>query len=114
MIFCIYFKNVSNFTRLTAREITYKNFEVSLMVFTPNITTNHTITYTNKEIRKIVAQKPRIPQLIISDETNHMSFFLIFQVLIDAYDSTVMYCLTIKIQGILLLLTCFSCLILLF
>ena len=29
-----------------AREITYNNFEISLMVFMPNITTNHAITYT--------------------------------------------------------------------
>ena len=41
-----YFKIVSNFTRLTAREITYNNFEISLVVFMPNITTNHAITYT--------------------------------------------------------------------
>ena len=39
---------VSNFTRLTAREITYNNFKISLVVFMPNITTNHAITYTNK------------------------------------------------------------------
>ena len=32
---------------LTAREITYNNFEISLVVFIPNITTNHAITYTN-------------------------------------------------------------------
>ena len=42
-----YFKIVSNFTRLSAREITYNNFEISLVVFTPNITANHAITYTN-------------------------------------------------------------------
>ena len=45
-----YFKIVSKFTRLTAREITYNNFEISLVVygvFMPNITTNHAITYTN-------------------------------------------------------------------
>ena len=42
-----YFKIVSNCTHLTAREITYNNFEISLVVFTPNITTNHAITYTN-------------------------------------------------------------------
>ena len=41
-----YFKIVSNFTCLTAREITYNNFEISLVVFMPNITTNHAITYT--------------------------------------------------------------------
>ena len=32
---------------LTAREITYNNFEISLVVFMPNITTNHAIAYTN-------------------------------------------------------------------
>ena len=30
-----------------AREIMYNNFEISLLVFMPNITTNHAITYTN-------------------------------------------------------------------
>ena len=30
-----------------AREITYNNFEISVVVFIPNITTNHAITYTN-------------------------------------------------------------------
>jgi len=35
------------FTRLTAREITYNNFEISLVAFMPNITTNHAITYTH-------------------------------------------------------------------
>ena len=30
-----------------ARAIMYNNSEISLMVFTPNITTNHAITYTN-------------------------------------------------------------------
>ena len=42
-----YFKVVSNFTHLTAREITNNNFEISLVVFMPNITTNHAIAYTN-------------------------------------------------------------------
>ena len=42
-----YFKIVSNCTRLSALEITYNNFEISLGVFMPNITTNHAITYTN-------------------------------------------------------------------
>ena len=41
------FKIVSNFTRLTAREIMYNNFERSLVVFMPNITTNHAITFSN-------------------------------------------------------------------
>ena len=40
-----YFKIVSNFTRLTVREITYNNFEISLVVFMWNITTNHALLY---------------------------------------------------------------------
>ena len=40
-------KIFSNFTCLTAREIMYNNFKISLVVFMPNITTNHAITYTN-------------------------------------------------------------------
>ena len=32
---------------LAARETTYNNFEISLVVFMPNIATNHTISYTN-------------------------------------------------------------------
>ena len=43
-----YFKVVSNFTLLTAREITYNNFEISLMVFMPNMATNHAIIYLYK------------------------------------------------------------------
>ena len=42
------FQNCLNFIRLTAREITYNNFEISLEVFLPNVTTNHAITYTNE------------------------------------------------------------------
>ena len=45
-----YFKIVSNFTCLTAREIMYNNFEISLMVFKPNITTIHAIAYTSMVI----------------------------------------------------------------
>ena len=36
-----------------AREIMYNNFEISLVVFMPNITTNHAITYTNLGPRDI-------------------------------------------------------------
>jgi len=42
-----YFKIASNFTRLTAREIEYNNFEISLVVFMRNFTANHAITYNN-------------------------------------------------------------------
>ena len=33
-----------------AREITYNNFKISLVVFMPNITTDYAITYTNTNI----------------------------------------------------------------
>ena len=38
---------ISNFTRLTAREITYNDSEISHVSSMPNITTNHAIAYTN-------------------------------------------------------------------
>ena len=50
-----YFKIVSNLTRLTAREISYNNFEISLVVFMSNITTNHAITYTHTTTWEISA-----------------------------------------------------------
>ena len=37
----------------TTREITYNNFEISLVEFMPNVTTNHAITYTNKCIVQV-------------------------------------------------------------
>ena len=39
-----YFKIISNFTHLTAREITYNSFEISRVVFMLNIPTDHSIT----------------------------------------------------------------------
>ena len=45
-----YFKIVSKFTRLAAREIMYNNVKISLVVFMPNITTNHAINYTNQTL----------------------------------------------------------------
>ena len=42
---CVYWTCV--FTRLTAHEIMCNNFEISLVVYMLNITTNHAITYTN-------------------------------------------------------------------
>ena len=53
-----YFKIVSNFTRLTAPEITYNSFEISLVVFMPNTTTNQTITYTNINFSEIHVSWP--------------------------------------------------------
>ena len=44
------FQNCPKFHSPTAREILFNNFEISLVVFMPNITTNHAITYTNEEI----------------------------------------------------------------
>ena len=38
-------------------QITYKNFEISLVVFMPNITTNHSITYTNTISRRTSTQR---------------------------------------------------------
>ena len=34
-------------------QISYNNFEISLEVFMPNITTTHAITYTNKNLEKL-------------------------------------------------------------
>ena len=47
-----YFKIVSNFTRVTVREITFYNFDISLVVFITNITTNHPNTYINWQVIK--------------------------------------------------------------
>ena len=33
----------------------YNNFEISLVVFMPNITTNHAITYTNLQFMKYIS-----------------------------------------------------------
>ena len=38
-----------------AREITYNNFETSLVVFMPNMTPNHAITYTNLQFMKYIS-----------------------------------------------------------
>ena len=47
-----------------AREITYNNFEISLVVFMPNITTDHAITYTNiPHLHIIVVQQTMINDL---------------------------------------------------
>ena len=42
-----------------AREITYNNSEISLVVFMPNITTNHAITYTNSFLQTFFVQLNR-------------------------------------------------------
>ena len=54
-----------------AHEITYNNFEKSLVVFMPNITTNHAITYTNLKfphldfLRLIVQKKDILRTFLI-------------------------------------------------
>ena len=64
---------------MSAREITYKNFEISLVVFKPNITTNHAITYTNfTRVTQIKLPLPGRPILLITrmitDRTGLHSF----------------------------------------
>ena len=47
-MYVIFGKNTtSDISKLS--QITYNNFEISLVVFMPNITTNHAITYTNPQ-----------------------------------------------------------------
>ena len=61
---------------LTAREITYNNFEISLVVFMPNITTNHAITYTNNTEALVIslACVNNVTRLTICN-----SFFVVFR-----------------------------------
>ena len=54
---------------LTAREITYNNFEISLVVFMPNITTNHAITYTNNTE---ASEALVISLACVNNETNNL------------------------------------------
>ena len=68
-----YFKIVSNFTRLTTREITYNNFEISLVVFMPNITTNHAITYTNSAVFYGIILQDKLHSFSIQDDLNTRS-----------------------------------------
>ena len=47
------------------REITYKNnFEISLVVLIPNITTNHAITYTNSNTTYVTYCDGQLLQII--------------------------------------------------
>ena len=72
-----YFKVVSNFTRLTTCEITYNNFEISLVVFMPNMTTNHAITCTNFTNRKNPA-KPNYPIMSRSWTSRLWNLYIMF------------------------------------
>ena len=51
----IYKKIIAWFVRDISKlsQITYNNFEISLLVFMPNTTTNHAITYTNTKNKVI-------------------------------------------------------------
>ena len=46
------------------REITYNNFEISLVVLIPNITTNHVITYTNSNTAYVTYCDGQLLQII--------------------------------------------------
>ena len=77
------FQIVSNVTLLTAREITYNNFEMSLVVFIPNITTNHAITYTNHSATLPPEYSDEIlMSLLISNNLSVIIIILICQVFI--------------------------------
>ena len=52
------FQNCLKFHPPNGSEIAYNNFETSLVVFMPNITTNHAITYTNFDIKLQVFEIP--------------------------------------------------------
>ena len=43
-------RDISKLSQISLYEA-YNNFEISLVVFMPNITTNHAITYTNTTIK---------------------------------------------------------------
>ena len=51
MIFAI--NTTRDVLKLSQISLTYNNFEISLEVFMPNITTNHTTTYTNQRLIRI-------------------------------------------------------------
>ena len=47
-------------------QITYNNFEISRLVFIPNIITNHAITYTNRKSPNLHNQaKPWVPVIVV-------------------------------------------------
>ena len=63
MIFGI--NSTRDISKLTAREIKYNNFEISLEVFMPNITKNHAITYTNILMQMSVRKGSTIEALVL-------------------------------------------------
>ena len=40
-------RDISKLSQISRAVITYNNFKISVVVFMPNITINHAITYTN-------------------------------------------------------------------
>ena len=56
MIFGINTTNCHKFHSPNGSEIMYNNFEISLVVFMLNITTNHAITYTNLVLITVVTR----------------------------------------------------------
>ena len=63
-----------NFIRLSAREITYKsynNFEILLVVFIPNITTNHAII-----LPILMAKSSSIFLVLLLNDLTFISFLL--------------------------------------
>ena len=66
---------VSNLTRPTARDITYNNFEISLVVFMPNITTNHAFTHTNSLIISGLAHTQKAPVELFNQGTQNHNIF---------------------------------------
>ena len=57
---------LSHFTRLMAREITHNNFEISLVVLMPNITTNRAITYMSGFMKTGLQRLSKGPTLSVS------------------------------------------------
>ena len=44
----------------------YNNFEISLMVFMPNVTTNHAITYTNFKVFRMHICQPLLKPVLVN------------------------------------------------
>ena len=61
-------------SKLSQISITCNNFEISLVVFTPNITTNHAITYTNSH--KIT---PHTPTTVIPKNKSNLHYKFIWK-----------------------------------
>ena len=59
-----------------AHEISYNNFEISLVVFMPNITTNHVITYTNSITDDLIPHA----NFLCTEVTNEFWEFHVFSV----------------------------------